>query len=212
MNNTPNKTGAWVLSIARQTPLGGMNYADGTSYDPPGASVEASTTWDVPAINAIGNVATTIGNAVTAFNTSRANKVVAQYQAQIQENNARMAELSALSALNQSQWKIASITMRAGKIKSSQKVAMAANGIKVGVGSSRELLATTDLMKRIDVNTEYANGYRAAWGYRTEAIQANMKATALRGTARSQSPFAAGATYFAAGILDTYKNYAKGSK
>ena len=89
---------------------------------------------------------------------------------------------------------------------------MAANGIKVGVGSSRELLATTDLMKRIDVNTEYANGYRAAWGYRLNAIQSNMKTSALRATARSQSPFAAGASYLTAGILDTYKNYAKETK
>ena len=214
------ENGVWGIRIQGQQDSLGFDpnnrviYGDGglATQMPATVGAEASSSWDVPTINAIGNIATTIGNAVIGFNNSRANKVVAQYQAQIQENNARMAELSALSALNQSQWKIASITMRAGKIKSSQKVAMAANGIKVGVGSSRELLATTDLMKRIDVNTEYANGYRAAWGYRTEAIQANMKATALRGTARSQSPFAAGATYFAAGILDTYKNYDKGSK
>lgn len=190
-------------------------YGDGglATQMPATVGAEASTSaWDVPTINALGSIATSIGNAVMGFNASKTNKIVAQYQAQIQDNNARMAELSALSALNQSQWKIAALTMRAGKVKSSQKVAMAANGIRVGRGSSAELLATTELMKRIDVNTEYANGYRAAWGYRLNAIQAGMKASALRGTARSASPMAAGASYLTAGILDTYKNYMKETK
>lgn len=190
-------------------------YGDGglATQMPATVGAEASTSaWDVPTINALGSIATSIGNAVMGFNASKTNKIVAQYQAQIQDNNARMAELSALSALNQSQWKIAALTMRAGKVKSSQKVAMAANGIRVGRGSSAELLATTELMKRIDVNTEYANGYRAAWGYRLNAIQAGMKASALRGTSRSASPMAAGASYLTAGILDTYKNYMKETK
>lgn len=212
----PNEVGAFVLGTIRKSnpPQGGVNYADGTSYDPPTTQnvVADDALGTIQAANAISGIATAIGNAVVGFNNAKTAKVVAQYQAQIQENNARMAELSALSALNQSQWKIAAITMRAGQVKSSQKAAMAANGIKIGVGSSAELLATTDLMKRIDVNTEYANGYRAAWGYRMNAVQANMKATALNASAASASPFATGATYLTAGILDAYKNYAKVNK
>lgn len=211
---TPNEVGAFVLATSRAKPQGGMSYADGTHYEPPVAqNVAADNSLGIiQTANAVSGLAVAIGNAVNGYNNAKTAKVVSQYQAQIQENNARMAELSALSALNQSQWKIAAITMRAGQVKSSQKAAMAANGIKIGAGSSAELLATTDLMKRIDVNTEYANGYRAAWGYRMNAVQANMKATALRATAASASPFATGATYLTAGILDAYKNYAKVNK
>lgn len=214
-----NANGMWEVALKNPTNSLGYDaenptiYSGGLSTAMPTQVSEAATSIStVQAANAIGDIAVTIGNAITGFNNAKTAKAVAQYQAQIQENNARMAELSALSALNQSQWKIAAITMRAGKVKSSQKVAMAANGIKVGVGSSAAILATTDLMKRLDVNTEYANGYRAAWGYRMNAVQANMKATALHATAASASPFATGATYFAAGILDTYKNFAKRSK
>lgn len=213
------ENGVWAVRLQNTGTLGynpdnPVIYGEGglATQMPATVGAQASSSWDVPTINALGSVATAIGNAVMGFNASKTNKIVAQYQAQIQDNNARMAELSALSALNQSQWKIAALTMRAGKVKSSQKVAMAANGIRVGRGSSAELLATTELMKRIDVNTEYANGYRAAWGYRLNAIQAGMKASALRGTVRGASPMAAGASYLTAGILDTYKNYAKETK
>ena len=151
-----NANGMWEVALKNPTNSLGYDtenptiYSGGLSTDMPKQVGEAATSIStVQAANAIGDIAVTIGNAITGFNNAKTAKAVAQYQAQIQENNARMAELSALSALNQSQWKIAAITMRAGKVKSSQKVAMAANGIKVGVGSSAAILATTDLMKRL---------------------------------------------------------------
>ena len=215
--STKNELPQWMKDANRKNqtpPKGGVNYADGSSYNPPATStvVEENPLGDLATANAVGTIITAIGDAYVSYENAKTAKVVAEYQAQIQANNARMAELSALSALNQSQWKIAAITMRAGKVKSGQKVAMAANGIKVGVGSSAELLASTDIMKRIDVNTEYANGYRAAWGYRSNATQANMKSTALSATAIGTNAALSGSATLSAGLLTAFKNYQKDIK
>ena len=43
---------------------------------------------------------------------------------------------------------------------------MGASGVKVGVGNSKEVLASTEIIKQIDVNQQYVNGYREAWGIR----------------------------------------------
>jgi hypothetical protein len=109
-------------------------------------------------------------------------------QAFISETNARIAELGAQSALLQGEKQVASLTMQAGKVKSAQRAAMAANGIDLGVGSAAEVSASTDIMKEIDKNQITVNAVNNAWGYRTQAVNMQNDALMKRATAGSISP------------------------
>jgi hypothetical protein len=87
------------------------------------------------------------------------------------EVNARIAELGAQSALDQGNQQVASLTLKAGQLKSTQRAAMAANGIDLGDGNAVDVLASTEIMKEVDMNQITANAVRSAWGYRTQAAQ-----------------------------------------
>ena len=129
-----------------------------------------------------------IGSAQLARTQAKANKSAFEFQSDMSKINARMAERSAQSMLFQGQQQIASLTLRSGKVKSAQRVAMAANGIDLGEGNAVEVQATTDLMTEIDKNTIEANALRSAWGYRTQGVNASNQALMSGVSADSISP------------------------
>jgi hypothetical protein len=109
-------------------------------------------------------------------------------QAEIAEINARMAESQAQSLLEQGNREIGRMTMQAGKVKSAQKAAMAANGIDIGVGSAAETTATTDIVKELDALTINSNATRAAWAARTQSVAYSNQAIASRAGADAINP------------------------
>lgn len=86
--------------------------------------------------------------------------------------NAQIAELGAQSALLQGQQQVASLTLKAGQLKATQRAAMAKNGIDLGEGNAVDVLASTEIMKDIDKEQITANAIRNAWGYRTQGVAA----------------------------------------
>lgn len=126
--------------------------------------------------------------AMGSYYGARSQKSALQFQATMADTNARIAELSAQSALAGGHQQIAAQTMRAGQVKGAQRAAMAANGIDLGEGSAGEVQASTDILKEIDKNTLEANAIRSAWGYRTEAVNANNQALMSRASASGISP------------------------
>jgi len=93
------------------------------------------------------------------------------------------------------------VSLRAGKIKSSQRASMAARGIDLGVGSAVETIATTDLMKEIDmltVNSETVRSAEAArlqrQNYLTQAAIQDVSAENVMASSRTISPGMAATT------------------
>lgn len=131
-------------------------------------------------ISQIGGAATSsIGGyfgAATQQANLRGSAAMADANARIAAVNARTAELGAQSALQQGQQQVGSLTLKAGQLKSSQRTALAANGVDLGVGNAAEVQASADLLKETDVNTLTANAVRSAWGYRTQALNAQSQA------------------------------------
>lgn len=136
----------------------------------------------------IGQIGGGVTSAIGNYYSSATQKINLQGAAGIADTNARIAELGAQSALYQGQQQVGALTMRAGQIKSSQRAAMAANGIDLGVGNAAEVQASTDIMKEIDANTLTSNAVRSAWGYRTQAVNYQNEAITKRGAAGSISP------------------------
>jgi len=121
-----------------------------------------------------------------------------RFQADISQLNAVQAEFTAQQIMRAGQQKQGQIGLRAGKIKSSQRASMAARGIDLGVGSAVETIATTDLMKEIDMLTVNADTVRSAeaarlqrQNYLTASAMQDVSASNLAGSASSISPFLA---------------------
>ena len=142
-------------------------------------------------VGQIGGAAT---SAIGSYFGAATQKAVLNGQASVADSNARISELGAQSALMQGQQQVGALTLRAGQLKSSQRAAMAANGIDLGTGNAAELQASTDIMKEIDANTLTANAVRSAWGYRTQAMNFKNEALTRRASAGAISPGMAAAS------------------
>ncbi|MBU3554826.1 hypothetical protein [Polynucleobacter sp. UB-Piko-W3] len=121
-------------------------------------------------------------------------KMALEGQAYMDDTNARLAELSAQSALLSGQRQEASIYLKRGQMKSTQRTALAANGIDLTSPTAQNILTTTDVMGEVDANTAKANAIRNAWGYRTEGMNYTNKAITARGNASAINPDMAFAT------------------
>ena len=129
-----------------------------------------------------------IGSASLARTQAKANQSALNFQSDMAKINARMAERSAQSVLLQGQQQVGALTLRSGKIKSAQRVALAANGVDLGEGNAAEIQATTDLITEVDKNTIEANAIRSAWGYRTQGVNASNQALMSNASASSINP------------------------
>lgn len=163
-------------------------------------------------VSMASSIVTGAANIYSAYQSAKTQKAMYEIQEEMAQINQRIAERQAQSALRQSEFKIAAITLRAGQIKSSQKVSLAANGVALGKGTAAEVMASTDLMKEIDVNTERLNGIMSAWGYRFKGLGYQADAMEARLKASSSNPLLAASGEFgrqSARIGTQYYNYRK---
>lgn len=133
-------------------------------------------------------IAQGISATISAFgarSVTKHNNAIAQSQANIARLNAQMMERQAQGVLRSAEKAIVTKTMQAGQVKSSQRAALAANGIAVGVGSAAEVQASTDIVKEIDKNQIKSNAVADAWGYRQKAV--GYEGDALMSLASRQS-------------------------
>lgn len=150
-------------------------------------ATSASSINSILALQAAGAMTSTVGSYYSAISQ----KTTLESQANIADINARMAESSAQSALQQGQQQEISTRLKTAQLKSVQRVALAANGIDLGSDSAINTLTTTDVMGEIDANTINANAVRTAFGYRTQATNDRNEAMMRRATASSLSPIGA---------------------
>jgi hypothetical protein len=148
-----------------------------------------------------------LSSGIGSFYSAKTQKYQLQAQANMADTNARIAELGAQSALNQGQQEVGSLTLQAGKLKSTQRASMAANGIDLGVGNAAEVQASTDIMKEIDTNTVTANALRSAWGYRMQSTNFQNEALTARGASKSISPWMSGAGSLMTGAGQVAQNW-----
>lgn len=121
-----------------------------------------------------------IGSVYSAYSTGKTLKYVSKKQEEIAENNRQMAQMSAESAYRQGESQMAQLTYKAGQVKAQQRVAMGANGVKIGSGSTAEVLASTEVMKRLDMNSVKLNAISSAWGYKAQGLQASNAGSIAR--------------------------------
>lgn len=137
-----------------------------------------------------GAAISAIGGIVTGYYSSRIQKAQARMQQNLAEFNQRQAERNAQLALMQSAQRIGQISRKYEGVKSSQKAAMAANGIVLGVGSAAEVVTTTDIDKEQSLQNERMNGMREAWGYRMQGLGFGQQAASANSLAQQADSLA----------------------
>lgn len=135
-----------------------------------------------------------ISSAYGAFAQARSTRLQLQLQADLSQINARLSESTAQSTLLAGQQQEQNARLKTAGLKSNQRASMAANGIDLGSDTALNVLTTTDVMGEIDANTIQANAVRAAWGYRTQGVNAENTARMARANAEGISSTSAAAS------------------
>lgn len=118
-----------------------------------------------------------------------------QYQAQMAEINARIAEGNARNIIQSGIVEESRIKLRGSQAKATQRNQMAASGIDIaGSNTAISRLTSTDVITEVDANTMRSNALRAAWGQRFEAGDQRAKATSARASASTINPALSGFT------------------
>ena len=134
------------------------------------------------------------------------------YNAQVAEKNAQLSEMQAQDATQRGQDAVAQYSKQAASVFSSQRTALAANGVDLGEGSANEQLATTKFTAELDQNQIMDNALRQAWGYRTQKSNLLDSANASRSGAKNINPNMAGITSLITGATQVASNYYTGKK
>lgn len=96
--------------------------------------------------------------------------VQGRWEQQQYEFNAKIADFQAEDALERGDIAASRVRAEGRRIKGSQRVAAAAQGIDVNSGSAAEIQDDTELFSELDANTIRSNAYREAFGYKIDAI------------------------------------------
>lgn len=165
-------------------------------------SMKTPTNWGM-----VSGVISAVGGMVTGYYASRVQKAQARMQQNLAEFNQRQAERNAQLALMQSAQRIGQISRKYEGVKSSQKAAMAANGIVLGVGSAAEVTTTTDIDKEQSLQNERMNGMREAWGFRMQGLGYGQQAASANSVAQQADSLAPAISTGLTSGLNAYTNY-----
>lgn len=119
-----------------------------------------------------GAINSAIGSFYAAKSAQYQQKSVAasyQFQSDMDAINASNAEKDAQWILEAGQKEAMQYTLRAGQEKATTANQTAARGIVGGVGSARDVAASQEIVKDIDLMTINSNASRRAWAERTRA-------------------------------------------
>lgn len=158
---------------------------------------------------AIGLAAAGAGmSAYSASEQADASKKAANYQAQVNANNAKIAEYQRSSAIQQGEVDAQNSMRQQAQTLSAQRAALASNGVDLTEGSSQDLLATTKFLGAADVNTIQSNAARQAWGYDVQGMNASAAGQLDKWKADNINPAGIGAMAGTQSLLSSASSYA----
>lgn len=157
----------------------------------------------------IATIASAAIGTVGAVQQGNAAKDSAEYNARVQEKNAKLAEFSARDAIVRGNEEQKKQRRSADELQSRQRVAMAANGLDTTYGSALDAAVDTAMLGELDALTIQSNTYREAYGFKVEASNNTAAAAASRAegrNAKSAGYLNAGGTLLT-GIGNSYETY-----
>lgn len=160
------------------------------------------------ALAALGAQGLGVGmGAAGSYFAAKSAKQSAKFEAQMMRINAQLAESDARASLARGEKAEQVSRMGTAQLKSSQRVAMAGNGIDLGSDTAVDVLTTTDVLGETDANTIKANALREAWGHRLEATSHRSGARMAEASAAGMNPWMAAGTSLLTGASQVHSSY-----
>ena len=147
-------------------------------------------------------------SAYSAYQQADASKKAANYQAQVNRNNAILAGQQRSAALQQGEADTQTAMRQQAQTLSAQRAALASNGVDLTEGSSQDLLATTKFLGAADINTIQSNAARQAWGYDVQGINASAAGQLDQWQADNINPAGIGAMAGTQSLLSSASSFA----
>jgi len=161
----------------------------GTLLTTPAASSFNMTEFSggvAPVLGIFGAIQSGIGT----YFSAKSQKDTLEFQSNMAAINARLAEQSAQSILQQGERQAGMVSQKYGQEKGKRVVSQGSRGIQGGVGSAAEEMASVELAKETDMLQINANAVRAAWGARTQSTNYANQSLLAGTSAESINPFA----------------------
>lgn len=111
-------------------------------------------------------------NAGVAYQSARNQKAVANYNAQVAEQNAQ-------DAIRQGDEEASKVRLQYAQVQGQQRAGFASKGIDFTDGSAGDALEQTDFFSQIDQSTAKTNGQRAAWNARAQKTGYEMQGRSI---------------------------------
>lgn len=156
----------------------------------------------------------TILSTVGAYNQASATRSAYQYQAQVDANNAQIAQWQASDAIQRGQTEEQNVRLKTAGLISSQRAQMAANGVDLSEGSPIDILATSKFMGERDALQVKDNALRSAWGYTVQANNQTASSEFNKYAASNVSPITSAGSSLLSGatsVADKWYQYSKAS-
>lgn len=139
---------------------------------------------EASAILALTNAAVGLAGSVSQASMARAS---GRLEAKSYETNRALAEEQAKDAIRLGEEEVARRRLETRRLIGAQRAAAAASGIDPTSGSPLELALDAASLSELDAMTIRNNAYRAAWGYRVQAIDYRTRARMARIGARQEA-------------------------
>ncbi|RUX02451.1 MAG: hypothetical protein E5V51_00155 [Mesorhizobium sp.] len=130
-------------------------------------------------------LASTMLGAAGSMQQAQATASANNYNAKVQDMNARLADRRAKDAIERGALDEQKKRQQVAGIQGQQKAAMAANGVDVAFGSPLDTLVDTAVMGELDALTIRTNANREAYDYKVDAVNKRSGATMSRMAASS---------------------------
>jgi len=132
--------------------------------------------------------------AIGAYGGAKSQKSALNFQAQMSDLNAQLAERRAQISLEQGAYQAAEIERGGARLKGSQRAALGARGVALDSGTAVAIQAGTDAVTQEDARQARINAVREAWGHRYDAANQKNQAGASRANAKGINPMGAAGT------------------
>jgi hypothetical protein len=130
-------------------------------------------------------VGSTIMGGVSAIQQGNAQAAASNYNAQVSEMNATLADRRARDAILRGQEEEQRKRMEIGQLQGRQRAAMAANGVDLSFGSPLDTLVDTAIMGELDALTIRRNAAREAYDFDVQGVNLRSDAALSRANAKS---------------------------
>ncbi|TIW56677.1 MAG: hypothetical protein E5V54_11190 [Mesorhizobium sp.] len=138
-------------------------------------------------LSTILTLGSTLLGAAGAVQSAQATASANNYNAKVQDMNARLSERRAKDAIDRGQLEEQKKRQQASQIEGQQRAAMAANGVDLTFGSPLDTLVDTATMGELDALTIRTNATREAYDYKVDAVNKRAGANMSRMAASSAS-------------------------